>query len=107
MAGKLQPEYRAAAELIKGNIQLAQGDYVTAVDTLKSSPEHLDSWLVHLELEKAYFAAGFYAEALSEFEMCKSSIGEATSVFLDDTPSFRYARSLEDWLQNTQAKLGF
>jgi tetratricopeptide (TPR) repeat protein len=106
LEGKLQAEFRAAASLIKGNILLAQGDTVGAVDALRSSREMLDSWLIHFDLGRAYYSAGYYAEALSEFELCTSRIGEATSIYLDDNPSFRYSAQLKEWLAKTRAELG-
>lgn len=106
LEGKLQAEFRAAASLIKGNILLAQGDTVGAVDALRSSREMLDSWLIHFDLGRAYYGAGYYAEALSEFELCNSRIGEATSIYLDDNPSFRYSGQLKEWLAKTRAELG-
>jgi tetratricopeptide (TPR) repeat protein len=103
---KLQPEFRAAAGLIEANILLAKGETITAIDTLLASRKKLDSWLIHMALGQAYYAAGHYVEALSEFELCKSRIGEATAIFLDDIPSFRYAAPLSEWMDRTRDQLG-
>jgi tetratricopeptide (TPR) repeat protein len=106
LGAKLQRESRAASELIKGRIHLARGENVAAVDALRSSLERLDSWVIHFELGRAYYAAGYFAEALSEFERCKERIGEATAIFLDDMPTFHRTAHLSSWLEKTQQELG-
>lgn len=105
LADKLQIESRAASGLVQGMLYLARGDNIAAIDTLRHSQKMVDSWLIRRALGQAYYEAGFHAEALSEFELCQSRIGEATSVFLDDIPSFRYALSIENWLVKTRQAL--
>jgi len=41
-----------------------------------------------LDLGRAYLDAGAFTEASSEFDACLNRRGEATSVFLDDIPSY-------------------
>ena len=38
---------------------------------------------------RAYLDAGAFTEASSEFDLCLKRRGEATSVFLDDVPSYQ------------------
>jgi tetratricopeptide (TPR) repeat protein len=106
LAGDLQAEARAAAALIEGGIQLVQGDLVAAVDALESSLAREDSWLARMVLGRAYLSGGYFAEALSEFEICRSRIGEATALYLDDSPSFHYSAPLLYWLGRTKQELG-
>ena len=47
-----------------------------------------DTWLGRLYLGRASLDAGNFAAAASEFEACQKRRGEATSVFLDDQPSY-------------------
>ena len=51
-------------------------------------------------------AGGHDAEALSELDACLKRRGEATAVFLDDVPSFRYLAALPYWLGRAQVGVG-
>jgi hypothetical protein len=42
--------------------------------------------------------AGQYAGAIRELEACEQRRGEATAVFLDDIPTYRYLATLPYWL---------
>ena len=106
LASKLQQGQRAAADLISGVIQMAQGDWIAAVDTLSASLQRRDAWLTRFFLGRAYAEAGYPAEALGEFQRCEDRIGEATSIFLDDTPTFQYQMPLLYWLGRTKQELG-
>ena len=50
--------------------------------------------------------AGFFAEAFDEFENCLERRGEATAMFLDDSPTFRYLAELPYWTARAQDGLG-
>jgi tetratricopeptide (TPR) repeat protein len=106
LAGDLASEARAAAALLEGGIQLAAGNIVPAVDALQDSLSRDDSWLTRLVLGRAYLLGGYHAEALSEFELCQSRIGEVTALYLDDSPSFHYSAPLKYWLGRTKQELG-
>jgi hypothetical protein len=54
----------------------------------------------------AYVEARAYAEALSELELCVKRRGEATAVFLDDIPTYRYMVPLSYWLGRAHEGLG-
>ena len=49
---------------------------------------------------------GRHAEAVAELERCQKRIGEASDVFLDDWPTFRYTVPLKYWLAAAQDGLG-
>ena len=51
-------------------------------------------------------AKWFYAEALGEFNACLDRRGEASAVFLDDSPSVRYLAELPYWIGRAQSGLG-
>ena len=106
MNTNLNPEYRAAASYIEGNIRLAEKDYGAAVDALTLSLDRLDSWLAHYDRGRVYAAAGFHAEALGEFELCQRRIGEASALFLDDSPTFSISGNLPYWLGVVKQELG-
>ena len=86
----LQPQSRAYARMLDGVLALRDKRTVDAVDALKSALGFADLWLVRYMLGEAYLAAGYPAEAKSEFEACVTRRGEVTALFLDDTPTYRY-----------------
>ena len=65
-----------------------------------------DLWIGRYWLGVAYVEAGAYAQALSELDACEKRRGEATSVFLDDVPSWRYTVPVKYWLARAQEGVG-
>jgi tetratricopeptide (TPR) repeat protein len=106
LAGKLQSQSRAYGRMIRGMLARDAGNYIEAVDALRNALELADLWLVRFELGRAYLDAEFYAEALGEFNANLDRRGEATAVFLDDTPSVRYLAELPYWIGRAQSGLG-
>ena len=106
LAARLQAGSRAGAEIITGEIALKNNEPIAAVDAFNRSLERLDSWLGRLALGRAYSVAGYHAEALGELELCDDRIGEATSLFLDDIPTFHYHAPLYYWLGRSKMELG-
>ena len=99
---KLQPEPRAYARLIGGELSRARGDIGNAVKLFHEAKSEIDTWLSHFFLGRAYLQAEDYTAAMSEFETCLKRRGEAASVFLNDLPSFRYLPPLYFYLGRTQ-----
>jgi tetratricopeptide (TPR) repeat protein/tRNA A-37 threonylcarbamoyl transferase component Bud32 len=99
---KLQPEPRAYAKLIGGELSRARGDIGNAVNLFHEAKDLIDTWIGHLFLGRAYLQAEDYTAANSEFETCLKRSGEATSVFLNDLPTFRYLPPLYFYLGRTQ-----
>ncbi len=106
LAGKLQTHSRAYGMMIKANILRRSGENVEAIDTLRAAADLADLWRIRLELGRAYLDAGFFAEAFDEFENCLERRGEATAMFLDDTPTVRYLAELPYWTARAQNGLG-
>jgi tetratricopeptide (TPR) repeat protein len=102
----LQPQPRAYARIIDGEIALHEDRVNDAVDAFRAAARLLDIWLAHFDLGVAYVRAGHAAEALSEFETCVKRRGEAAAIFLDDIPSFRYLATLPYWLGRAQEGVG-
>ncbi|UCF37321.1 MAG: protein kinase [Acidobacteriota bacterium] len=90
LAARLQPEPQVYALLIKGEILLSEEKTRPALQAFEEAQNRLDTWLGRLRLGVAYLEIGAYAEAYSEFEQCLKRRGEATSVYLDDVPTFWY-----------------
>jgi tetratricopeptide (TPR) repeat protein/tRNA A-37 threonylcarbamoyl transferase component Bud32 len=95
---KLPAQSRAYAKLIEAEIAMSTKRYPDAIDALNAAQKQADLWLVRFALGRAYFERGDYTEAVSEFEKCRQRRGEATAVFLDDLPTFRYYATLPYWL---------
>jgi len=106
LTSKLQPQSRAYGQMIQAVIARNSGDYVPAVDFLRGAAELADLWLVRFELGRTYLEAEFFAEALSELLLCDERRGEATAIFLDDNPSYRYLATLPYWTARAQQALG-
>jgi tetratricopeptide (TPR) repeat protein len=106
LANQLQPQSRAYGMMIKGLIASRDGRHVEAIETMTEAIELADLWLLRFSLGKAYLAAGYQAEAIGEFMICKDRHGEATSLYLDDFPTYRYTVPLTYWLGVAQSGLG-
>ncbi len=87
---RLETEPQLYAKLIAGEAQLKKGNAREAVNVFQQAQKLGDTWLGHFDLGRAYLDAGAFTEASSEFDMCLKRRGEATSIFLDDVPSFHY-----------------
>jgi Flp pilus assembly protein TadD len=90
LGARLEPDRRAYAKLIEGEAQLLKGKTQAASDLFLEANKLADTWLGHFDLGRAYIEASAFPEASSEFDICEKRKGEATAVFLDDVPSFRY-----------------
>jgi eukaryotic-like serine/threonine-protein kinase len=99
---QLQTQARAYAKIIDGNIWLMKRRRATALDSFRDSTKHADFWMARFDMGITYVQAGAYAEALSELEACQRRRGEATAIFLDDTPSVRYLATLPYWMGRAQ-----
>lgn len=106
LAGELQPQSRAYASLIRALRDLDAGRHLEAIDTLSAAIARADLWLLRFYRGRAYLEGGYFAEALDEFQMAQRRRGEATAVFLDDLPSFRYAATLPYWLARAEEGVG-
>jgi tetratricopeptide (TPR) repeat protein len=87
---RLEPDPGAYAKLIEAEAQMKRKDYRDAVRTFQEAQKIADTWLGRLGLGRAYLEAGAFTDADAEFDACLKRRGEATSVFLDDEPSWRY-----------------
>jgi len=88
LSEKLQPDSRAYAKVLEGEMFLVEKKSREAIDRLKDAQKVADTWLGHLTLGRAYLAAGAFPEASSEFDICLRRRGEATAAFLDDRPTY-------------------
>jgi tetratricopeptide (TPR) repeat protein len=103
---RLQPQARAYVKLIEGEMAGRGGKSADAVEAFGAAVKLADLWLARFALGVAYVQADHYAEGLRELEACQKRRGEATAVFLDDVPTFRYLAVLPYWLARAQEGVG-
>ena len=106
LSASLQPQSRAYGSLISASIALQNKNYVVAIDTLTAGIAFSDLWLLRVTLGRAYLEAGYFAEAHDELTVAGERHGEATSMFLDDLPTYRYLSTLRDWQARADQELG-
>src|SRR5260370_25095746 len=87
LSTRLEPHPQAYAKLIQGELELKHRKPREAVHLFKESQKIADTWLGRFDLGLAYLEAGAYAEADSELETCLKRRGEATALFLDESPT--------------------
>jgi tetratricopeptide (TPR) repeat protein len=97
---------RAYARLVRAMMLVRSGNVPAALEMLQEAQKLADLWLVRYHKGVAYVAAGAYPEALRELDACTARRGEATAVFLDDVPTYRYTVPLSYWLGRTHDALG-
>ena len=90
LAAELQAEPQAHAQILEGEIALANGDTRQAIKVLTEANTALDTWIGRYTLGRAYLEAGAFPQADSEFDRCIKRRGEALSLFVDEDPSFGY-----------------
>lgn len=105
LSKKIEPLHRAHAKLIGGELSMARGDIPGAIQLFQEAQALVDTWLGHYLLGRAYLEAEAFAEAYSEFEECLKRQGEATSVFFNDLPSYRYVPPVFYYLGRAQEGL--
>jgi tetratricopeptide (TPR) repeat protein len=105
LSKKIQPIHRAYAKLIGGELSMARGDIPGAIQLFQEAQALVNTWLGRFLLGRAYLESEAYAEAYSEFEECLRRQGEATSVFFNDLPSYRYLPPVYYYLGRAQEGL--
>lgn len=97
---------RAYALMIQAAAHRQSGRLVEAIDLLRSAADLADLWRVRYELGRAYLDIGMFVAAVDEFQRCRRRRGEATAMFLDQRPTFRYTVDLPYWLALAEDSLG-
>jgi tetratricopeptide (TPR) repeat protein len=88
LATGLEADPQAYAKLIEGEIQLQHGKPQQALKLFLDSRSVADTWMGRFDAGRAYVEAGAFAEAESELEVCLKRRGEATALFLDESPTY-------------------
>jgi eukaryotic-like serine/threonine-protein kinase len=90
LSQRLEAEPQTYAKLVAGEAQLKKGNAREALSLFQDAQKLADTWLGHLDMGRAYLDLSAFTEASSEFDVCLKRRGEATSVFLDDVPSYHW-----------------
>jgi len=88
LSRSLEADPQAYAKLIEGEIQLSHGRPQQALRFFLESQNMADTWMGRFDAGRAYVEAGTFAEAESELEKCLKRRGEATALFLDESPTY-------------------
>jgi tetratricopeptide (TPR) repeat protein len=99
---KLQKRSRAYGAIIEAEIARAASHFGDAKDAFERAQKLADLWLGRFLLGGTYVDSEQYASAQAELGLSEKRRGEATAVFLDDVPSFRYLAPLPYWLGRAQ-----
>jgi predicted Zn-dependent protease len=83
LATRLEPDPQAYAELIRGEAELARGRPGEAIKRFAAAKKIADTWAGRFDLGRAYLEAGAFAEADAKRR------GEATALFLEESPTYR------------------
>ena len=103
---QLAPQSRAYGKILEGRSALKERRLVDAVDAFTAAQRLADLWIARFDLGVAYVEAGHFAEGLAELDRCRKRRGEATAIFLDEVPTFRYLATLPYWLARAQQGVG-
>jgi len=103
---QVQAQRRAYGNMILGNIDMQEKRHADAIDKLTAAIAYSDHWLIRFYLGRAYLAAGSAVEAMDEFEILTGRRGEASALFLDDLPTWRYLATLPYWHGRAQEAMG-
>ena len=106
LANRFQPQSRAYGELLRAEIAASEGRAVEAADAINRAQKLSDGWLARLVLGTIFTTAGQTPEAISELELAGKRSGEASALFLDDLPTFRYRALHLYWLARAQEGVG-
>jgi hypothetical protein len=84
---------------------LAQGQGRPAIELAREAEKLANTWLGHLVMARAYVMLDAFPEADSQLDLVIKRQGEATAMFLDDVPTFRYFPSVHYYKGRVQEGL--
>jgi tetratricopeptide (TPR) repeat protein len=106
LSQQIQTQRRAYGTMILGIIDMQEGRHADAVGKLTAAIGYSDHWLIRFYLGRAYLEAGSAVEAMDEFEILAQRRGEASALFLDDLPTWRYLATLPYWQGRAHDAMG-
>ena len=90
-------ELQMYAQLLRGVGEFKARRYTDSVKSLRGALQLRDSWLVRFWLGRANLEAGSPAQAADELESCLRRRGEATDLFIESFPTYRFFPAAEYW----------
>jgi tetratricopeptide (TPR) repeat protein/predicted Ser/Thr protein kinase len=106
LGNQLEGDPEAYGKLIEAEAELGAGKAREALDLINDSRKFADTWMGRYDAALAYSRAERYAEADSELEICVKRRGEATALFLDESPTYYMFPPVYYYLGRTQEGLG-
>lgn len=106
LTSAVQNQRRAYGQMLSGIIESRAGNHAAALEHFREALGDADLWLIRYHYAAANLAAGMTIEALDEYEIATSRIGEASAAFLDDSPTWHYTAELPYWLGRAQDATG-
>ncbi len=103
---KLDQEPQLYAKLLAGEANLKRGAVRSALDSFNAAQKILNTWLGRDGLGRAYLKAEKFPEAQAEFEVCLTRKGEATTVLVDDIPTYRLLATTRYYIARAQEGQG-
>ena len=85
---KLDQVSQTYAKLLSGEAALKRGNARAAIGHFNAAQKIMDMWLGRDGLGRAYLTLGVFPDAQTEFDACLTRKGEATTVLLDDIPTY-------------------
>ncbi len=99
---RLEQVSQLSAKLLAGEAALKRNAARAAQDNFNAAQKILDTWLGRDGLGRAYLMAGVFPDAQTEFEACLTRKGEATTVLLDDIPTYRLLATTRYYMARAQ-----
>jgi len=87
---------QAYALAIRAQIASANGELDAAIDFANSAIATLDLWLIRFLRARILLQNNLRAEAVLDLAICQERVGEGIAVFLNDRPSLRFIRDIEE-----------
>ena len=106
LAKKLDQQAQMFGRLLAGEVELKRGDPRAAVQDFNAAQKIIDTWIGHDALGRAYLDAGVYTDAQTEFDACLTRKGEATTVLIDDIPTFHVMAAARYYMGRAQEGQG-
>jgi tetratricopeptide (TPR) repeat protein len=107
LAADFQPQRRAYAAVIEGEMARGAGRLVDAGDHYTRAIEMADLWMARYLRGVTWAQAERHPQAIAELEeSLQKRRGEAVALFLDDVPTFRVLAPGTYWLARAQDGLG-
>jgi Flp pilus assembly protein TadD len=88
LESRLQPDAQAYGKLLEGEVELKHKKVKEALKLFLDSRKIADTWMGRFDSARAYLDASAFAEADSDLEVCLKRRGEATALFLDESPTY-------------------